>query len=128
MDPQCPKCGAGMDEGETDSKSANYYSARQAGAFRTGISAERAWACTGCGYLELYVTPGGAHASRGSVSLAPGDARSARSLRARVESCNRSEPHQQEEFDVPDKGPGSKSSGKKPKGGATAGGKSGKKK
>lgn len=57
MGPQCPKCGAVMDEGETDSRSVNYYSGRQAGAFRTGLSATRALACTGCGYLEVYLDP-----------------------------------------------------------------------
>ncbi len=57
MDTQCPKCGGAMDEGTTDSSSANYYSNRQTGLIRTGTTAKRARACTGCGYLELYVNP-----------------------------------------------------------------------
>ena len=58
MDAYCPKCGATMDEGQPDSRSANYYSNRQTGGgVRTGISPRRARACTGCGYLELYLDP-----------------------------------------------------------------------
>lgn len=54
----CPKCDEPMDEGAlTSSDAPGYVSRKQTGMLRIVTKIQRAYACTNCGYVEIYLDP-----------------------------------------------------------------------
>lgn len=56
----CPKCNEPMDEGTlsmSGSSYTGYVSLKQTGMIRTVTKIMRAYACTNCGYVEMYLDP-----------------------------------------------------------------------
>lgn len=54
----CPKCNEPMDEGKLSaSNPIGYVSKTQTGMLRTPTKIQQVYACTNCGYMELYLDP-----------------------------------------------------------------------